>query len=60
MSKKEKEEGKIPAWQAKGFECKKSYQGWLYFNNLVSEEHSFDDVYQNSFTGETINITEDY
>lgn len=49
-----------PMWKTKGFECKKSYQGWLYFNNLVSEEHSFDDVYQNSFTGETINIAEDY
>jgi hypothetical protein len=58
---KDKKEGHaFPMWKTKGFECKKSYQGWLYFNNLVSEEHSFDDVYQNSFTGETINITEDY
>ena len=59
MSKKEKEEGKIPAWQLKGFECKKSYQGWLYFNGLVSEEIMYDQVYQDQFTGKTVNI-EDY
>ncbi len=59
MSKKEKEEGKIPTWQLKGFECKKSYQGWLYFNGLVSEEIMYDHVYQDQFTGKTINI-EDY
>lgn len=57
---KDKKEDQACLWKTKGFECKKSYQGWLYFNNLVSEEHSFDDVYQNSFTGETINIAEDY
>lgn len=57
---KDKKEDQAYLWKIKGFECKKSYQGWLYFNNLVSEEHSFDDVYQNSFTGETINIVEDY
>ena len=59
MSKKEKEEGKIPTWQLKGFECKKSYQGWLYFNGLVSEESTYDNIYQDAFTGKTINI-EDY
>ena len=59
MSKKEKEEGKIPTWQLKGFECKKSYQGWLYFNSLVSEEIMYDQVYQDQFTGKTVNI-EDY
>mgnify|MGYP003591377998 CR=1 FL=1 len=59
MSKKEKEEGKIPTWQLKGFECKKSYQGWLYFNGLVSEEIMYDQVYQDQFTGKTVNI-EDY
>lgn len=58
MSKKEKE-GKIPTWQLKGFECKKSYQGWLYFNGLVSEEIMYDHVYQDQFTGKTVNI-EDY
>lgn len=58
MSKKEKE-GKIPTWQLKGFECKKSYQGWLYFNGLVSEEIMYDQVYQDQFTGKTVNI-EDY
>ena len=59
MSKKDKEECKIPAWQAKGFECKKSYQGWLYFNGLVSEEATYDNIYQDAFTGKTVNI-EDY
>ena len=59
MSKKEKVEGKIPTWQLKGFECKKSYQGWLYFNGLVSEEIMYDQVYQDQFTGKTVNI-EDY
>lgn len=57
MSKKE--ECKIPVWQLKGFECKKSYQGWLYFNGLVSEEATYDNIYQDAFTGKTINI-EDY
>ena len=59
MSKKEKVEGKIPAWEMKGFECKKSYQGWLYFNGLVSEEATYDNIYQDAFTGKTVNI-EDY
>ena len=57
MSKKE--EGKIHTWQLKGFECKKSYQGWLYFNGLVSEEATYDDIYHDAFTGKTVNI-EDY
>lgn len=57
---KDKKEDQPSLWKIKGFECKKSYQGWLYFNNLVSEESTYDNVYQNSFTGETINITEDY
>lgn len=51
MGKKEKEESKIQAWQLKGFECKKSYQGWLYFNGLVSEEATYDNIYQDAFTG---------
>ena len=59
MGKKDKEEGKIPAWQLRGFECKKSYQGWLYFNGLVSEEIMYDQAYQDQFTGKIVNI-EDY
>ena len=59
MSKKEKVEGKIPAWEMKGFSSKQHYAGFLWFNGLVSEEIMYDHVYQDQFTGKTVNI-EDY
>lgn len=52
-------QAKIPAWQAKGFDSVTHYRSWLHFNGLVSEEIMYDHVYQNQFTGETVNI-EDY
>ena len=59
MSNKDKEEGKIPAWQVKGFDSVIHYRSWLHFNGLVSEEIMYDHVYQDQFTGKTVNI-EDY
>jgi hypothetical protein len=58
--KKEKECQAVPVWKQKGFFSKQHYSGFLWFNGLSSEESTYDDVYQNSFTGETINIVEDY
>lgn len=55
MGKKEKTET-TPVWQLKGFGCKKSYYGWLHFNGLVSEESTYDTLYANQFTGETVNL----
>ena len=58
--KDKKEDRSIPVWKQKGFFSKQHYSGFLWFNGLSSEESTYDNVYQNSFTGETINIAEDY
>ena len=49
----------VPSWKAKGFDSVIHYRSWLYFNSLVSEEIMYDQVYQDQFTGKTVNI-EDY
>ncbi len=57
--KDKKECQTTPVWQQKGFSSKQHYSGFLWFNGLVSEESTYDSVYKNQFTGETVNI-EDY
>jgi hypothetical protein len=49
----------VPSWKAKGFDSVIHYRSWLYFNGLVSEEIMYDHIYQDQFTGKTVNI-EDY
>lgn len=43
-------------WFQRGFTDKHHYQGWLSFNDLISESHTFDDVYRDPYTGRVINV----
>lgn len=49
-------------WFQRGFTDNRHYQGWLSFNDLVDESHSYDDVYRDPYTGNTVKISdgEDY
>lgn len=43
-------------WIQRGFQSKAEYLGWLYFNDLTDESNTFDEVYQDPFTGRTIRV----
>lgn len=43
-------------WFQRGFTSNRHYQGWLHFNDLVDESHSYDDVYRDPFSGRTIHL----
>lgn len=54
--KKKNKDNIIPVWELKGFTDKRHYHGWLHFNGLIAEESTYDTVYRDDFTGETVNL----
>lgn len=45
-------------WFQRGFTDKNHYQGWLSFNDLIDESHTFDDVYRDQYSGKVVNLTD--
>ena len=45
-------------WFQRGFSDKNHYQGWLSFNDLIDESHTFDDVYRDPYSGKVVNLTD--
>lgn len=46
-------------WFQRGFTDKQHYQGWLSFNDLIDESHTFDDTYRDPYSGRTIHLMEE-
>lgn len=46
-------------WFQRGFTDKQHYQGWLSFNDLIDESHTFDDTYRDPYTGRTVHLMEE-
>ncbi len=44
-------------WFKRGFQSKNEYIGWLHFNDLVDESHTYDDTYYDQYSGETKRIS---
>lgn len=43
-------------WQILGFTDKYHYQNWLYFNGLVDEVHTYDNVWYDEYSGSVVSL----
>lgn len=46
-------------WFKRGFQSKTEYIGWLNFNDLIDESHTYDDTYYDQYTGKTTRLGSD-